>query len=284
MVSFFRRAFALLVSLSLTESLSNDVPTTRRSLLWKLPVGASSLYAYGRLAYTAFSVRGIQYPQKHEDRVRSTLETALFASLDQSSPNHQPLRVLEVGIGKDLRLFRRGLYDQALQRIESTKIQIVGLDLVQPDRQALNDARDRAREHNVDLSFVQGSITSPLDYPDGYFDAVICCLTLCSVDDPTEGIQECKRLLKTGGCFGWAEHVAVDPDEPYRFLEIQQQLLDPLQRAVANNCHLHRYSEQTIAQVFDLDQHPETLIAHDRFLVDQMWPVCCQCCGVIRKI
>lgn len=136
---------------------------------------------------------------------------------------------------------------------------------------------------STEFHFVQGSISQPLNFPQGYFDCIICSLTLCSVDDPAAAVTEIKRLLRVdGGCFGYVEHTAVLPDEPNRFLDFQQQLLDPLQQAVADNCHLHRYTDSTIATVFDANG--SKTINSERFLVDGMWPVSCQSCGVIQRI
>jgi ubiquinone/menaquinone biosynthesis C-methylase UbiE len=103
--------------------------------------------------------------------------------------------------------------------------------------------------------------------------------------DPKAAIQEIKRLVRpSGGTFGYVEHVAVNPSEPYRFLEWQQTTLDPLQQFLADNCHLHRYTQETIRQVF-LEESNEKAraISEDRFLVDKMWPVTSQCCGVIQR-
>eukprot|EP00957_Ditylum_brightwellii_P030283 2293379-Ditylum_brightwellii.AAC.1 len=61
-------------------------------------------------------------------------------------------------------------------------------------------------------------------------------------------------LNSNGGTFGYVEHVAVRVDDDsknddsrprwsYEFLERQQQTLDPLQQAVADNCHLHRNTD-----------------------------------------
>jgi hypothetical protein len=90
-----------------------------------------------------------------------------------------------------------------------------------------------------------------------------------------------KRLLRPGGTLGYVEHVAVEPDEPYRFLEWQQEVLNPLQQAVADNCHLHRYTPEAIQSVFT--SADSSSLQQERFLVDNMWPVSCQCCGVIQK-
>jgi SAM-dependent methyltransferase len=120
-------------------------------------------------------------------------------------------------------------------------------------------------------------------YDNDTFDAVICSYLLCSVTNPQRVLHEIYRVLKTNrGVFGFVEHVAVEPqlDNGHEFLEFQQVLLDPLQQAVANNCHLHRYTEQTIQSVFG----GQSFLKKDRFFVDEMWPVSCQMSGIIRKI
>jgi hypothetical protein len=102
-------------------------------------------------------------------------------------------------------------------------------------------------------------------------------------------LQEMKRLLRPdGGTLGYVEHVAVDEQESYKFLEGQQKILDPLQQAVAHNCHLHRYTEQAIDTTFGSQQSGEPhrsseRLQNERFIVDSMWPVSCQCCGVIQR-
>ena len=176
------------------------------------------------------------------------------------------MRVLEVGIGSEWRVGRRGLYQSGLRDLLSkdvSSVEITGIDVSIPKPDIIKDATRRIASFpsedatepsrlRVDVKAVQGSITSKLDqFPDGYFDCVLCFLTLCSVEDQAVAVQEMKRLVRpNGGTFGYVEHVAVDPDEPYRLLELQQTVLDPLQQIVADNCHLHRYTEQTISDVF----------------------------------
>ena len=120
-----------------------------------------------------------------------------------------------------------------------------------------------------------------------YFDCIICCLTLCSVDDvlvATENMRQCIR--PNGGTFGYVEHVAVFENEDekdfninHSILNLQQQILDPVQQLFVDNCHLHRFSEDSIIQTFQKDA---TIIQRERFYVDDMWPVSCQCSGVIQ--
>jgi SAM-dependent methyltransferase len=210
---------------------------------------------------------------------------------------------LEVGIGTDCRLIRRGFYDSAFQQLfndATTAVELTGVDVQLPTDDVVLAARRRldrlgstagsstdTKIPRVNLQLQRASITDSLSFPDGYFDAVVCCLTLCSVTDQEAALREIKRLVRPdGGTFGYVEHVAVNKEEPYRFLEAQQTVLDPLQHAVADNCHLHRYTEQAIDAVFGLQpaSNSSTLLQHERFLVDNMWPVSCQSCGVIQRI
>jgi len=94
-----------------------------------------------------------------------------------------------------------------------------------------------------------------------------------------------------GGTFGYVEHIAIDPDEAQeklsaKLFDVQQTTLDPLQQLVAHNCHLHRYSEDTIMQSFGTATMGEESIQvqRERFFVNDMWPVCMQCRGVIQRV
>lgn len=198
-----------------------------------------------------------------------------------------------MGIGSDCRLLRRGLYRKGLEQLESRKIpgvEIVGVDLMPPDDDTLRKARtvltQEIRDDSIklDLETISGDVTTGISYPAGYFDSVICCLTLCSVAGQGAALREIKRLTRpTGGTLAYVEHVAVNPEEPYRFLEWQQEFFDPLQQRLADNCHLHRYTDDTISNVFEIDSGSGVRLQHERFFVDDMWPVSCQCSGVIQR-
>ncbi|KAL3932190.1 MAG: hypothetical protein SGBAC_010968 [Bacillariaceae sp.] len=294
----------------------------RNLLIW--PIGILGAAGYGKLLSNTLDnlFRGyLAFPEDHERRVRMVLSKSLQASAqslmalsDSSSSSSppslsRPFRVLEVGIGDEWRLTRRGLYQDALQELNQMGIRtldVTGVDLVTPKEAILQQARDKMQSLvataangdslKVNLNAVKGSITTKLDdYPNGYFDAVVCSLTLCSVDDQAAALAEIHRLVRSsGGTFGYLEHVAVNEDEPFKFLEVQQEVLDPLQQAVADNCHLHRYTDASIAEEFrvptDIDKAEQLLtsssssyLLHERFLVDGMWPISCQCCGVIQQ-
>jgi len=277
--------------------------SSRRNWLWKAPLGAVGTYAYGRLVYNALSVNGLEYPAAHEDRVRSTVAAALTAAAantSQSSAAAQ-LRVLEVGIGTDARLIRRNLYDPAIRQLAAaygnkegpkTRLELTGVDFRLPSAKVQRDAQAKLQllgnQEGVDIDFrtIDGSITERLPFESGYFDSIICCLTLCSVDAPEAAVEEIQRLLRpAGGTLGYVEHVAVNEnDESHRFLKFQQTLLDPLQQRLADNCHLHRSSEATIAAVMGVESKKTRVLEQERFYVDNMWPVSCQSCGVLQRI
>jgi SAM-dependent methyltransferase len=280
---------------------ANALSLERRELLvW--PIGAGGAILYGKLISGALQKlsRGEAYPDAHEQRVESILSSAVAASIPPAaaagfSPPQRPLRLLEVGIGTECRVARRGLYKSAIQEAASrgaTEIEITGVDIASPREAIVDEARAALQrigaEHDVriDFQFTPGSITSKLDVADGYFDCVFTALTLCSVDDQVAALREIKRLIRReGGTFGFVEHVAVNPDEPYRILEFQQTAFDPLQQAVAGNCHLHRYTENAISEVFELDTKMSSRkLFGERFLVEGMWPVSCQSSGVVQRV
>lgn len=269
-----------------------DAASSRRDFLWKVPIGAVGTYAYGRLVYNALAVNGNKYPPVHDDRVASTVARTLTTAA--TGKYNDPLRVLEVGIGTEARLIQRGLYDPAIRQLSETitKVDLVGLDLRLPSARVRNAAEAKlnllGQNEGVGMSFqlVDGSITTRLPFNDGYFDAIVCCLTLCSVDDPEAAVREMRRLLRPeGGTLGYVEHVAVDiNDKSHRFLDWQQQLLDPFQQLLVDNCHLHRFTENTISSVLGVDSNEARLLQEERFFVDSMWPVSCQACGVVQRI
>ena len=240
---------------------SPDSPTISRRDYWKVSAGVAGAVVYGKLVGDTISriAQGIARPLAHEQRVEDAISLALGESA-ASFKSDRPFRILEVGIGSDCRLVRRGLYNKGLEQLESnslSRVQLTGVDLAKPPDDIVQKARTVLSEQTgdrpmrVELDTMSEDIANGLAFPAGYFDSVICCLTLCSVTDQDGALQEMKRLVRpNGGTFAYVEHVAVNPDEPYRFLEWQQEILDPLQQRLADNCHLHRYTDDFIARIF----------------------------------
>jgi SAM-dependent methyltransferase len=276
---------------------------SRRDLMLFWPVGIAGTFLYGKLVADAaqkLSRGELVYPEAHEQRVAATIATAMLQSIPSDKHESLPLkrvsslRVLEVGIGKECRVIRRNLYHRAYADVAASgrisQITLTGVDIVSPSPGTFQVCKDVLQkldsQHHLSTDFQckTGDISRPLDFPDEYFDCIICTLTLCSVDDQLSALKQMKRLLRhDGGCLGYVEHTAVLPDEPYHFLDFQQQLLDPLQQVVADNCHLHRYTDAAISEIFGHQDETITL-SRERFLVEGMWPVSCQSCGVIQRV
>jgi SAM-dependent methyltransferase len=269
-------------------------PEVSRRDAWKVGFGVVGGVVYGKIVGDVlFRVsRGIAYPDDHERRVARTIrEAAEVAAVGKT------LRIVEVGMGSDCRLIRRGLYDEAFAKLADlgvSNVELVGIDLEKPNEKVIQQAKDYLKSSpiKVDFMVLEGDFTDSSSFSTaGSFDVAISCLTMCSVADQESAVERMRDLIRPrGGCLGYIEHVAVDQEEPYHFLEWQQEQLDPLQQAVAHNCHLHRYTEQTIDSVFGVeDADPSssrvtaTRISQERFLVESMWPVSCQACGVIQR-
>jgi SAM-dependent methyltransferase len=280
-----------------TDTASHDSRHLTRTDFLSVGIGGIAALGYGKLVGDTFTriSRGIAYPAAHELRVRSIIEKTLS---EISSVTHRPLQVLEVGIGTDCRLIRRGLYDEALKSMATkgvTDVHLMGMDIHLPSEPTVEQAKIYLKQAtkgilmNIDLQLVEGDLTSTsasrnIPLAPGSVDAIICCLTLCSVNDLEAAIHFIKSLLRpNGGTLGFVEHVAVQDNEPFRSLDWQQRSLDPLQQLVAHNCHLHRYTETTIGTIFGVETHQSVQLLNERFLVNDMWPVSCQCCGVIRR-
>ena len=130
-------------------------------------------------------------------------------------------RVLEVGIGSGLNL---PYYDSS--------VQVTGLD---PSLELQAYAREVAARHGRG---VESLPVSGEDIPadDNSFDTVVMTWTLCTIPKPARALTEIKRVLKPGGRVVFAEH-GMSPDaDVLRW----QQRINPVWKAVAGGCNLHR--------------------------------------------
>jgi ubiquinone/menaquinone biosynthesis C-methylase UbiE len=85
----------------------------------------------------------------------------------------------------------------------------------------------------VELHEARGE-TLPFD--DGRFDVAVSTWTLCSVGDAGQVLSEVHRVLKPGGRLLFIEHGLSHEAGVARW----QRRLTPLQRRVADGCHLDR--------------------------------------------
>ncbi len=71
---------------------------------------------------------------------------------------------------------------------------------------------------------------------DGSCDAALFTFTLCTVPEPAAALSEARRVLRPGGAVHFLEHGL----SPEAGVAKWQRRLEPLQRRVADGCHLTR--------------------------------------------
>ena len=74
------------------------------------------------------------------------------------------------------------------------------------------------------------------------FDAAVCSLVLCSVDEPDHVVHQLLSLLRPSGELRYLEHIA-GTGARARLQRIADATLWP---RMAGNCHTHRHTEETI--------------------------------------
>ncbi|MEH1987610.1 class I SAM-dependent methyltransferase, partial [Nostoc sp.] len=83
--------------------------------------------------------------------------------------------------------------------------------------------------------------------PDNTFDSVVSTWTLCSIANVQQALQEVYRVVKPGGRFFFVEHGLSDKPS----VQVWQHRLTPIQKVVADGCHLNRDIQKLVEQHFD---------------------------------
>lgn len=89
---------------------------------------------------------------------------------------------------------------------------------IEPNPYMHERLRRAARSRGVELE-IRSVVGERIDLPDASADAVISSLVLCSVHDPDAVLAEVRRILRPGGRFSFAEHVAARPGTPTRWTQ-----------------------------------------------------------------
>jgi len=137
-------------------------------------------------------------------------------------------RTLEIGAGTGLNLdhYPGGVTDLAL---------------TEPFGPMAKHLRERLRDSGREARVIEAP-AEDLPFDDDEFDAAVCTLVLCTVDDPGAALAELRRVMRPGGRLHFCEHVR-SADE--RLARWQDRLHRPW-HWFGHGCHCNRDTRATI--------------------------------------
>jgi ubiquinone/menaquinone biosynthesis C-methylase UbiE len=141
--------------------------------------------------------------------------------------------VLEIGFGTGLNL----------AYYPNDKVQKITTIDVNPGMNKIAQNRIATSPISVDYQVLNGE---KLPMADDTFDTVVSTWTLCSIQQVESAISEIYRVLKPGGKFLFIEHGL--SNEPK--IQTWQHRLTPIQKIIADGCHLDREIKSLIADRF----------------------------------
>ena len=155
-----------------------------------------------------------------------------FAKYRQKALENVNGDVLEIGFGTGLNLshYPKEIY------------QLVTVD-VNPGIHQLAQKRIQKSSIVVDHRVLNGEC---LPMAVETFDSVVSTFTLCSIANVEQALKEIYRVLKPGGRFFFVEHGLSNEPE----IQVWQHRLTPIQKVIADGCHLDRQIRQLIETQF----------------------------------
>ena len=131
-------------------------------------------------------------------------------------------RVLEIGFGSGLNIPH---YPGAVTEVLA----------VEPAATARRIAEGRIAAASVPVVHV-GLDGQAVDLPDASCDSALCTFSLCTIPDPGRALGEVARILVPGGRLHVLEHGRAPEPGIARW----QRRIDPIERRIADGCHLSR--------------------------------------------
>ncbi|MDJ0729954.1 MAG: class I SAM-dependent methyltransferase [Crocosphaera sp.] len=141
--------------------------------------------------------------------------------------------VLEIGFGTGLNL---AYYPETVTK----------LTVIDPNKGMNRYAKKRIEASAIPVeNKVLGGENLPMK--DSHFDTVVSTWTLCSIPNIEQALSEIYRVLKPGGKFYFIEHGLSNETK----IQVWQNRLTPLQKIIADGCHLNRNMKQLIQTQFN---------------------------------
>ena len=175
----------------------------------------------------------------------NTVDNPFFARLWSKLSTHEPEsirrlrrenvagltgRVLEVGAGTGTNF----------EFYPATVTEVVAIE---PEQRLAVLARRAADEASVPVTVSSDTIERyAVLSAEEPFDAVVCSLVLCSIDDPDTVLRQLFSILRSGGELRYLEHVA-GTGVRARMQRLADATVWP---RLLGNCHTHRHTERSI--------------------------------------
>ncbi len=130
---------------------------------------------------------------------------------------------------------------------------------VEPEVRLAPQAQAAAEKAPVPVTVSAGTVEKYLSNADDTpFDAVVCSLVLCSVDDPDDVLRQLFSLVRPGGELRFLEHVGTGGFRG-RLQKVADATVWP---RMMGNCHTHRDTESSIVGAgFTVDRAPSRIRA-----------------------
>ena len=145
--------------------------------------------------------------------------------------------VLEIGFGTGLNL----PFYQAVEKVYA----------LEPNPDIFKLAEQRISQSPFAVEQIQASAEA-LPFAGNSLENIVSSWTLCSIPDLQQGLNEIYRSLKPGGQLHLVEHVL---NREHLNIQRLQHLLTPIQKKVADGCHLNRDIETALLEAgFELDE------------------------------
>lgn len=168
--------------------------------------------------------------------VMSTHETDAIRQLRRENLAGLSGRVLEVGAGTGTNF----------EFYPDTVTEVVA---VEPERRLAEHAQRAAAAARVRVTVSTDTVEQFMAAGNEPFDAVVCSLVLCSIEDPQTVLRQLHSLIRPGGELRYLEHIA-SADGRGRLQRIADATVWP---RLFGNCHTHRHTEQSIVSAgFDV--------------------------------